>query len=87
MEKSPSFAEYYVRFIAHCLSVYEGSAPMLSLDRECRQCGKVHRWWPNAMKDVLGRGYLKSQPDLPESELYDDEWPYYGSQRSCRVCC
>ena len=27
VEQSPSFAEYYVKFIAHFVSVYERSAP------------------------------------------------------------
>jgi hypothetical protein len=29
-EKSPSFAQYYVKFIGHFVSIYESTAPMFA---------------------------------------------------------
>jgi len=31
-ERSPSFAEYYIKFIAHFVSVYERTAPAFARD-------------------------------------------------------
>lgn len=83
-EKSPSFADYYVRFIGHFISVYEGAAPMFARD-SFRWSGKpanVEKYIRDGrvMRDVLGRTYSEATRDLPEDELYDDEWPYFVSQ-------
>jgi len=83
-EKSPSFADYYVRFIGHFISVYEGAAPMFARD-SFRWSGKpanVEKYIRDGrvMRDVLGRTYSEVTRDLPEDELYDDEWPYFVSQ-------
>lgn len=84
MEKSPSFADYYVRFIGHFVSVYEGSAPKFAREsfRWSENPANVKKYIRDGrvMKDVLGKGYSKSTRALPEDELYDDEWPYYVAQ-------
>merc|ERR1712008_447150 len=84
MEKSPSFADYYVRFIGHFISVYEGSAPMFARDslRWSANPANVEKYFRDGrvMRDVLGREYSDATSDLPEDELHDDEWPYFASQ-------
>ena len=84
VEQSPSFADYYVRFIGHFVSVYEGSATLFA--RESFRWGakqsNFDQYIDNGrvMKDVLGLDYSKSIKALPEDELYDEEWPYSQSQ-------
>ena len=80
VQQSPSFADYYVRFIGHFVSVYEGSATMFARES--------FRWSANpdnitkyindgrTMKDVLGKSYWDAINDLPEVESDDDNWPY-----------
>jgi len=84
LEKSPSFADYYVRFIGHFVSVYEGSAPAFARDslRWSENPANVEKYVRDGrvMRDVLGREYSDATSDLPEDELHDDEWPYFASQ-------
>ena len=81
-----SFVDYYIRFIGHFVSVYEGSAPAFARDS--------YRWsaYPKnidkyveagyKMNDVLGLGLRKSLAQIPEEEANDDVWPYhqYGDE-------
>ena len=81
VEQSPSFADYYVRFIGHFVSVYEGSATMFARES--------FRWSSNpenitkyindgrVMKDVLGVKYWDAITDIPEEEANDSRWPYH----------
>lgn len=80
-EKSPSFTDYYVRFIGHFVSVYESTAPMFAresyrwsaspqnIDRYIHRDGR-------RMTDVIGLGFGAALSQLPPSEADDDEWPY-----------
>lgn len=84
VERSPSFADYYVRFLGHFVSVYEGSATLFA--RESFRWGakqtNMDRYIKNGrvMKDVLGLSYGQAIKALPEEELNDDEWPYFQAQ-------
>lgn len=84
VEKSPSFADYYVRFIGHFVAVYERSATLFAREsfRWSANPSNIDRYIKNGrvMKDVLGKNYSKAIKELPEEELYDDEWPYHQSQ-------
>eukprot|EP00980_Cylindrotheca_fusiformis_P024496 scaffold11961_cov122-Cylindrotheca_fusiformis.AAC.8 len=84
VEKSPSFADYYVRFIGHFISVYEGTATMFARDsfRWSAKQTNIDRYIKNgrAMNDVLGLNYRQSIKSLPENELEDDDWPYFKPQ-------
>jgi hypothetical protein len=84
VEKSPSFADYYVRFIGHFVAVYERSATLFAREsfRWSANQSNIDRYIQNGrvMKDVLGKNYSQAIRDLPEEELYDDEWPYHQSQ-------
>ena len=85
MEKSPSFADYYVRFIGHFVRVYESTAPPFARDslRWSADPKNIEEYIRNGreMKDVLGRGFYQSAHDLPEYELDDHEWPYNQEER------
>jgi len=80
MEKSPSFADYYVRFIAHFVRVYENSAPAFARDslRWSANPKNIEEYIRNGrkMKDVLKKSFGKAARQIPNSELDDDEWPY-----------
>jgi hypothetical protein len=84
MEKSPSFCDYYVRFIGHFVGVYEKSAPTFAKDsfRWSENPKNVETYIKNGrvMKDVLGVDYWHARDSLPEEELADDEWPYHQYQ-------
>lgn len=80
MTKSPSFADYYVRFIAHFVRVYESTAPNFARDslrwsensknvEEYIEAGRV-------MKDVLGLTLQEAREQIPAEEANDDVWPY-----------
>jgi hypothetical protein len=77
---SPSFTDYYVRFIGHFVSVYEGKAPKFAREsfRWSANPKNLEAYIKNGrkMKDVLGLSFSKSLAQLPESESEDDEWPY-----------
>lgn len=81
MEKSPAFVDYYVRFIAHFVRVYETTAPLFaresfrwsaspkSVDRYIHRDGR-------RMKDVIGVDFETALLQIPPSEANDIEWPY-----------
>lgn len=81
MLKSPTFANYYVRFIGHFIRVYESTAPIFARDS--------FRWSANPdnvreyirrgrkMDDVLGLTLEKAILQLPKSEAEEYmDWPY-----------
>ena len=80
MEKSPSFADYYVRFIGHFVAVYERSATKFARDslRWSENPKNIERYIKNGrkMKDVLGLTFSQATKQLPEAELDDDDWPH-----------
>ena len=80
MEKSPSFADYYVRFIGHFVAVYERSATKFARDslRWSENPKNIERYIKNGrkMKDVLGLSFSQATKQLPEAELDDDDWPH-----------
>lgn len=80
MEKSPSFADYYVRFIGHFVSVYESSAPMFARDslRWSANPANIQKYIAdgNVMTDVLGLTLSEAEDQIPTEEANDFEWPY-----------
>jgi hypothetical protein len=80
MEKSPSFADYYVRFIGHFVRVYEGSAPTFARDslRWSANPKNIQQYFKNGrkMKDVLGLSFGAALKQIPETEAEDLDWPY-----------
>ena len=84
VEQSPSFADYYVRFIGHFVSVYERTATLFAREsfRWSASQKNIDTYLKNGrvMKDVVGKNYSKSIKALPEDELNDDEWPYHQMQ-------
>jgi hypothetical protein len=82
--KSPSFADYYVRFIGHFVSVYERSATKFAREsfRWSADSKNIDKYLQDGreMKDVLHVSFWNAARDLPEEELEDDEWPYFVKQ-------
>jgi hypothetical protein len=80
MEKSPSFVDYYVRFIAHFVRVYESTAPPFARDalRWSADPKNIEEYIRNGreMKDVIGLNYYGAAHQIPRAELDDEEWPY-----------
>jgi hypothetical protein len=83
MDKSPTFAEYYVRFIGHFVAVYERTATQFAREsfRWSANPSNIQQYLENGrkMKDVLHGSYNKALRDLPASESNDD-WPYNKRQ-------
>ena len=86
LEKSPSFASYYIRFIAHFVRVYESTAPAFARDslRWSEDPQNIEAYIKNGreMRDVLGVNYYEAGHQIPDEELDDDEWPYNQFSRS-----
>lgn len=80
MTKSPSFADYYVRFIAHFVRVYENSAPAYARDalRWSEDPQNMETYIANGRKmlDVLGLSEEEAEAQIPQEELFDMTWPY-----------
>jgi hypothetical protein len=85
MEKSPTFADYYVRFIAHFVRVYESTAPAFAREslRWSANPKNIDIYIRNGreMKDVLNLSYNKAVAQLPQDEMEDYEWPYHKTTR------
>ena len=84
MAKSPSFADYYVRFIGHFVNVYESTAPMFTREslRWSSDPKNIETYVGNGrrMVDVLGLTLKEAEAQLPEEEANDFEWPYNQTQ-------
>ena len=84
VEKSPSFADYYVRFIGHFVAVYERSATAFAREsfRWSANPKNIERYIKNGrrMDDVLGLRFSSSLNSLTDEDRYDDEWPYHQVQ-------
>ena len=80
MEKSPSFANYYVRFIGHFVRVYEQAAPMFARDsfRWSADPANIQRYLENGqrMDDVMGVAAGDAEAQIPDKEANDFVWPY-----------
>jgi hypothetical protein len=80
LEKSPSFADYYVRFIAHFVRVYESTAPKFTRDsyRWSANPKNIEKYIDNGrtMVDVLGLSLRQAERQLPQDEFDDNEFPY-----------
>jgi len=80
IEKSPAFANYYVRFIAHFVRVYESTAPQFARDslRWSASPENIQQYESNGRKmtDVLGLTLGEAILQIPSSEAEDLEWPY-----------
>jgi hypothetical protein len=80
VEQSPSFADFYVRFIGHFVAVYERTAPMFAREsfRWSENPKNIERYIKDGrkMKDVLGARFSKAVESLPEGESEDDYWPH-----------
>lgn len=80
LEKSPSFADYYVRFIGHFVRVYESAAPMFARDsfRWSANPANIEAYLANGrlMGGVLNLSLEEAEAQLPDSEVNDFEWPY-----------
>mmetsp|Transcript_84 Transcript_84/g.140 ORF Transcript_84/g.140 Transcript_84/m.140 type:complete len:276 (-) Transcript_84:125-952(-) len=80
VEKSPSFADYYVKFIGHFVSVYEKRATKFA--RESFRWSadpkntEAYIQGGRIMKDVLGVKHTEAKNTLPEEEV-DYEWPHH----------
>jgi truncated hemoglobin YjbI len=83
MQSSPSFVDYYVRFIAHFVRVYEGSAPQFARDsfRWSANPANIEKYIRNGrrMNDVLGLSFKRAKRQIPAWEAADVEWPYNQS--------
>jgi len=80
-ELSPSFVDYYVRFIGHFVRVYETTAPMFARDsyRWSADPANIQRYIANGnvMSDVLGLTFGGAMEQIPQDESEDFDWPYY----------
>jgi hypothetical protein len=77
---SPSFTEYYTRFLGHFVRVYERRAPAFARDS--------YRWSDNPanleayakdgkMTDLMGMSATDHVSSILVEEARDAEWPYY----------
>lgn len=82
-DSSPAFADYYVRFIGHFISVYEGSAPAFARDayRWSEDPKNIQKYLDNGrqMDDVLGLLFWQALQQIPVEEAKDHIWPYIGT--------
>ena len=78
---SPSFTEYYVKFIAHFMSVYERQAPQFAREsfRWSENEANVKKYLENGrhMDDVIGLSDRDAIRQLPASDnARGTDWPY-----------
>jgi hypothetical protein len=86
IEKSPSFADYYVRFIGHFVRVYESTAPNFTRDsyRWSAKQSNIDGYIQNGrrMNSVLNLSLKHAKHQIPLSEANDYVWPYHKNQSS-----
>ena len=86
IEQSPSFADYYVRFIGHFVRVYESTAPNFARDsfRWSANPSNIQEYIRNGrrMNDVLNLSLGKAKTQIPSVEANDNAWPYHKEQPS-----
>ena len=79
LEKSPSFADYYVRFIGHFVRVYESTAPAFAREsfRWSMDPSNIDKYrHEGVMNDVLGLSLEEARDQIPLEEAFDEVWPY-----------
>ena len=86
VEQSPTFADYYVRFIGHFVAVYERSATVFAREsfRWSANPKNIEEYIENGrrMKDVLGVRSRDAIQDVLSEELDSaGEWPYVVSDQ------
>lgn len=86
VDKSPSFADFYVRFIGHFVRVYESTAPTFARDsfRWSADPANTERYLANGrrMPEIMDLTLEQAEAQLPENEPNDFEWPYNRTQRT-----
>ena len=80
-DKSPSFVDFYVRFIGHFVSVYEQAAPQFARDsyRWSEDSNNINAYIKNGrcMEDIIGVNNIgMALNQIPDDEANDTEWPY-----------
>lgn len=86
LEQSPSFADYYIRFIGHFVAVYERSATVFAREsfRWSENPENTELYIANGRKmtDVLGVRFHDALKDIPDEELdQEGEWPYHVAEQ------
>lgn len=83
VQRSPAFADYYVKFIGHFVSVYEQTATQFAREsfRWSADPANIARYIAsgNRMQDVIGVRLEAALRDLPQEERGDArgrDWPY-----------
>eukprot|EP00934_Nitzschia_sp_Nitz4_P007950 Nitzschia sp. Nitz4//scaffold301_size22573//3//824//NITZ4_008547-RA/size22573-processed-gene-0.22-mRNA-1//-1//CDS//3329546995//7940//frame0 len=75
VEKSPTFADYYVRFIGHFVAIYERTAPIFCREsfRWSEDPRNVENYFQNGrrMSDVLSESLEQAWEKLPNEERVD----------------
>ena len=86
INKSPSFADYYIRFIGHFVRVYESTAPNFARDsfRWSADPSNIETYIRNGcrMDDVLNLSLSKAKKQISSVEANDHVWPYHKKQSS-----
>lgn len=86
LEQSPSFADYYVRFIGHFVRVYESTAPKFARDsfRWSANPSNIQKYIRDGrrMNDVLNISLEEARKQIPSAEANDYVWPYHKKQSS-----
>lgn len=86
LDISPTFADYYIRFIGHFVRVYEGTAPAFAREswRWSADPENIRKYLDNGrvMSDVLGLSFEDAEAQLPQNEANDGFWPYYVDETS-----
>jgi len=79
-DDKPQLMDWYVRFIAHFVKVYERSAPQFARDaaRWSADERNLDEYVSNgrSMADIKGLSHRQALAKLPESEREDFDWPY-----------
>lgn len=79
-DTSPSFTDYYIRFIGHFINVYENTAPTFARDsaRWSADPKNIQEYINNGrtMNDVLGLSLAQALSQIPFEEADDNVWPY-----------
>jgi len=81
---SPSFVNYYIRFLGHFIRIYESKAPLFAREsfRWSAKQENIEQYLNNGCKmtDVLGLDPNSAFKQIPEEELNDLQWPYIHRQ-------
>jgi hypothetical protein len=80
VSKSPSFVDYYVRFIAHFVRVYEHTAQMFARDsyRWSANPDNIQQYLANGrgMPEIMGLSLSNAKKQIPAADVADVDWPY-----------